>query len=156
MQITTEVHVDAPKQAVWQAITDIEHAADRISGIEKIEVLDKPDAGFVGLKWRETRKMFGKAATETMWITDAVDNDYYEVEAQSHGSVYKSRVSVSEKDGGTDLRMDFGATPTNLTARILSATMGFMFKGATEKALHQDLEDIKTAVERWDSGAAED
>jgi len=42
-----------------------------------IEVLEKPDAGFVGFKWKETRKMFGKEATEIMWITDSVENEYF-------------------------------------------------------------------------------
>ena len=147
MRIEATVSVDAPKHSVWQKITDIEHAAQTISGIESVEILNKPADGLVGLKWKETRTMFGKQATETMWITDAIEDDYYLTEAQSHGSIYRAKVQVADEDGKTRLSMDFDAEPQTVGAKILSATMGFMFKGATQKALLKDLEDVKAAVE---------
>ena len=147
MHMSAKVTVEAPVHAVWDIVTDIENASKRVSAIENIEILNKPADGIVGLKWSETRTMFGKSATETMWITDAVEDDYYETEAQSHGSVYRSKVYVADKGGATELGMDFSAEPRTLSAKILSATMGFLFKGATEKALQQDLVDLKTFVE---------
>ena len=66
MQFKMRVPVKASKQEVWKSITDFETAADRISGIDEIEILNKPAEGLVGLKWKETRTMFGKTATETM------------------------------------------------------------------------------------------
>ncbi len=147
MQLSIEVPVNAPKHDVWTAITDIERSAERISGIEKVEVLEAPGDGLIGLKWRETRTMFGKTATETMWITDAVEDQFYTTEAQSHGSIYRSKMSIREKDGVTVLGMDFGAEPQTFGAKLMWAATGFMFKGATEKALRQDLDDIKASVE---------
>jgi hypothetical protein len=44
-------------------MTDIENASKIISGIDKIEVVEKPTHGLVGLRWRETRMLFGKPAT---------------------------------------------------------------------------------------------
>lgn len=41
-----------------------------VSGIISLNILHQPEDGLVGLKWEETRKMFGKEASETMWITD--------------------------------------------------------------------------------------
>jgi hypothetical protein len=46
-----------------------------ISSILKITILNKPANDLVGLKWEETREMFGKEAMETIWITDSVDNN---------------------------------------------------------------------------------
>ena len=91
--------------------------------------------------------MFGKSATETMWITSAVDNDYYETEARSHGAIYRSRLDLTERDGGTELAMSFGGEAQTFGAKIMSALMGFMVKGAMVKAIRQDLEDLKIAVE---------
>jgi uncharacterized membrane protein len=151
MQMTVQVPIEASAEAIWQVITDIENASQRVSAIEEVEVLEKPAAGLVGLKWRETRTMFGKTATEVMWITDAVENESYDVRAESHGSIYESTVSIAEESGVRILRMEFGARPQNFIARLMSATMGWMFKGATEKALLQDLQDLKTAIEAEES-----
>ena len=64
-----------------------------ISGIEKIEVLEKPSHGLVGLKWEETRIMFGKTAIEIMWITEAEDNSHYQTRAEHRNVVYISKLS---------------------------------------------------------------
>ena len=96
--------------------------------------------------WRQITDI-GKTATETMWITDATEAESYETEASSHGSHYHSRIAIAEENGATRLRMDFDATPQTLGAKVMWALTGFMFKGATRKALQQDLEDIKVAVE---------
>lgn len=148
MRITASVDIHAPRPEVWRLITDIEHAPEFISGIENIEIIEKPSRGIVGLKWKETRNMFGKTATETMWITEAEENDHYRTEARSHGAVYRSTISLAERGETTQLAMDFAAEPTTLAAKILASTLGLLFKGATRKALMQDLEDIKAAAEK--------
>lgn len=152
MHITTSVPIKAPKKDIWRVITDIENAPKVISAIQDVEVLNKPPAGIVGLRWKETRNLFGKTASETMWITDAMDDDYYRTEARSHGSVYRSKIYLSDQGGVTQLAMDFDAEPQTSAAKLLAATLGFLFKGATRKAMHQDLLDVKTAVETRQGG----
>lgn len=141
------VSINAPKEKVWEVITNIENAAESISGIEEVEILEKPESGLVGLKWKETRIMFGKTATEVMWITEAVENDYYKTRAESHGSIYTSTISVEEKEGVSILSMEFGAKMVTLGAKIMGTLMMPFFKGATRKALQKDLDDIKARVE---------
>lgn len=148
MVVKVQVSIDAPKEAVWKVITDIENAQNNIIGIEKVEVLEKPADGLVGLKWTETRTLFGKTAKETMWITDARENESYRTRAQSHGSVYVTKMAVADHKGGTQLAMTFEGTPQTFGAKLMSATMGFLFKNATKKALMQDLLDIKAVVEK--------
>ena len=147
MKMEAEVSIKSPRAEVWKVITDIDHAAERISGIIELEVLERPAEGLVGLKWRETREMFGKTATEEMWITEAVENGFYKTRAESHGSVYTAILAVSDEADGTLLRMSFDAQPQTMGAKVLSFLLGFMFKGATRKAIQQDPEDIKAAVE---------
>ena len=147
MKLSTSIPIKANSAQVWDIISDIEHSVDNISAIEKIEVLEKPSSGLVGLKWVETRKMFGKTATETMWITEAEQNKYYRTRAESHGSIYRSNLSIKEEAGGCVLEMGFDAEPQNFGAKLMSGVFGFMLKGSMKKALKKDLEDIKRLAE---------
>ncbi len=148
MIVEAQVTVGGPKTAVWEVITDIENAAETISGIDQVEVLEKPADGLVGLKWRETRTMFGKSATEVMWITDAADNEFYKARAESHGCVYISTMSIAGNSESCTLTMSHETQPQSFLAKLLMAPMGLIFKGALRKTILKDLQDIKAAVER--------
>ncbi len=148
MKVTASIDVKAMPERVWAIVADIENAGDSISAIDDIEMLDRPTGpSLVGLKWRETRTMFGKAATEVMWVTDAKDDSFYEARAESHGSVYVSRVELEPDGGGTRLTKVFEGTPVTTGAKVLWALTGWMAKGAMKKALDADLADIKTTAE---------
>lgn len=148
MLVETQVHINGSKAAIWAAITDIENAAETISGIENIEVIEKPANGIVGLKWRETRMLFGKAATAEKWITDAVENEFYKTRAEDNGFVFISTMRISESGGGITLTSVHESKPQGIVARLMSVPMGIFFKGVAKKALQQDLNDIKSAVEQ--------
>src|SRR5439155_20354584 len=94
-----------------------------ISGIEKIEVLEKPAHGLVGLKWRETRMLFGKPATAEKWITDAAENEFYKTRAEDNGFVFLSTMSISESNGGITLTSSHESKPQGVVARFLSIPM---------------------------------
>ncbi len=148
MKLSVQVNINANRERIWEVISDIKNAVNVVSAIELIEVLEEPDSGILGLKWRETRTMFGKTATEVMWITEVQDGRSYSTRAESHGSIYKTRHEISGVDGDAVLGMEFIGEAQTLGAKILSATMGSLFKGATVKALQQDLDDIKAASEQ--------
>ena len=148
MIIKAQISINGSKEEVWEVITNIENWQKTITGIEKIEVLKKPTNGLVGLKWKETRTMFGKTATEIMWITDAKEKESYSTRAESHGAVYITNLVLSEHDHGTQLTIEFKGIPQTFGAKLMSAIMGFFFKSATKKALTQDLVDIKAVIEK--------
>ena len=147
MIVEVQVTINASRTAVWNAITNIENAAEFISGIEKIEVVEKPATGLVGFKWGETRMYFGKPATVEIWITDAVENEYYKTRAESDGYLYLSTMSISESSDGITLTSTHDYKPQSAVAKLKSMSMVF-FKGMIKKTLLQDLMDIKSAVER--------
>ena len=147
MIVEVQVAINASRTAVWNVITNIENAAEFISGIEKIEVVEKPITGLVGLKWRETRMYFGKPATVEILITDAVENEYYKTRAESDGYLFLSTMSVSESSNGITLTSTHDYKPQSTAAKLKSIMM-FLFKGMIKKTLLQDLNDIKSAVER--------
>ena len=146
MTVTVEETIDAPTERVWALLTDPDRWQDMISGIVSVDVLERPANGFVGLKWREKRIMFGKEATETMWITEAETNRFYETAAHTTGMIYTTRLSLDDADGKTRLRMQFSAKATTLGAKMMSV-IAVLFNGAMKKALQQDLRDIKNAAE---------
>ena len=148
MIVEVQVTINGSKAAVWAAITNIEHAAEFISGIEKIEVLEKPANGLVGLKWRETRMLFGKPATAEKWITDAAENEFYKTRAEDSGFVFLTTKRISEGSGGMTLAESHESKPQGIRAKLMAIPMGLFFKGVIKKALLQDLNDIKAVVER--------
>ena len=147
MRVSVDVNVRAPRNVVWDVVTDIPNAASTIEAVEKIEVLDRPAIGLVGLKWRETRKMFGKEATEVMWVTSASEPAFYETRAESHGAIYTTRIALADAEGGTRLSMEFAAAPQSLGAKLMAAIFGPLMKGSMRKAILKDLEDVKAAAE---------
>jgi hypothetical protein len=155
MIVEAQVSIKGSKAAIWAAITDIENAAKTISGIENIEVLEKPTNGLVGLKWRETRMLFGKPATADKWITEAADNEFYQTKAESDGFVFLCSKRISESSGGVTLTECHETKPQGIAAKLMSIPMGLLFKGVAKKAVLQDLNDIKVAVEQERSIAVE-
>ena len=147
MVVEAQVTINGSKAAIWAAITDIENASETISGIENIEVLEKPANGLVGLRWRETRMYFGKPATVEKRITDAAENKFFRTRAESDGFEFLSSMSISESNGGVTLTSSHDSKPQGIVAKLKSIPMP-LFKGLVKKALLQDLNDIKSAVEQ--------
>ena len=154
MLVEAQVIIKGSKAAIWAAITNIENAAEIISGIEHIEVVEKPANGLVGLKWRETRMLFGKPATVEKWITAAAENEFYKTRAEDGGFVFVSTIRISESSGGMTLTSSHETKPQGIVARLQSLPM-FLFKGMVKKALVQDLNDYKSTVEQERSIAVE-
>ena len=148
MIVEAQVTINGSKAAVWAAIANIENASETISGIHKIEVLEKPASGLVGLKWRETRTLFGKPATVEKWITDAAENEFYKTKAESDGFVFLTTKRIAENSGGVTLSESHESKPQGIVAKLQSIPMGLLFKGVAKKAILQDLNDIKSAVEQ--------
>ena len=148
MVVEAQVTINGSKAVIWAAITDIENAAETISGIENVEVLEKPASGLVGLRWRETRTLRGKPATVEKWITDAAENEFYKTRAESDGFVFVTTKRISESSGGTTLTETHEFIPQGVAAKIMSIPMALVFKGVAKKFIQQDLKDIKAAVEK--------
>jgi len=149
MLVDAQVNINGSKEAVWAVITDIENAAEILSGVEKIEIVERPANGLIGLTWQETRMYFGKPATIEKHITEAVENQYYKTRAEDSGFVFLSTMSITESgsDGGLKLTTSHDTQPQGFVAKLKSAPMIF-FKGVIRKALMQDLNDIKAVVEK--------
>ncbi len=148
MIVEVQVTINGSRAAIWAAMSNIEGAAEIITGIMKIEVINKPANGLVGLKWRETRMLFGKPATVEKWITDAAANEFYSTRAESDGFVFTSTMRIADGRDGLILTSAHDSKPQGILPTLMSIPMRLFFKGVAKKALLQDLNDIKSAVER--------
>lgn len=151
MNMTSSLLVNKSMDQVWSAITNIKNAQNMISGILELKVLKESESGLVGLKWQETRKVFGKVETETMWITEVEKSEaaaFYKTRAESHGCIYISTMKVQQQGDETLLSMEFYGEGVSFFAKLMDKLMGFMMKGSMEKLMSQDLEDIKAFVEK--------
>jgi hypothetical protein len=148
MIVKAQITIRGSKAAIWSAIIDIERGAEMIRGIESIEVLEKPASGLVGMRWRETRILFGKPATVEKRITDAVENQTYTTKAESDGFVFVTTKKISESGDGIILAEVHDSIPQSIATKWMSILMGLLFKGVAKKAVMQDLNDIKAAVEK--------
>jgi hypothetical protein len=145
MRVEAQVTISGSKAAVWAALTDIERAEAMIRGIEKIEVLERPASALVGLKWRETRMMFGKPATVEKWITDATESAF-ETRAEDGGYVFLTTNRIEERDGAVTVTSCHETKPQGFVASLKAMPL-FLFKGTIKKAILEDLNDIRSAVE---------
>ncbi|MER6673142.1 SRPBCC family protein [Streptomyces sp. NPDC000983] len=146
--VTAERRIAAPRGTVWAALTDLPGMERVLSGVTKVEVLSGEGFG-VGTRWRETRRMFGKDATEEMWVTRCEAPEGYAVEAESYGSHYVSAWEL-RADGPetTTVRMTFSASPTGGgIMNVLAKVLGPVGARAVRKAIEKDLDDVAAAVE---------
>lgn len=141
-------HVAAPVQRVWEVATDLAGAPQVVRGIEAVEVLTPGPFG-VGTRWRETRTMMGRSATEEMTVTAVEPQRSYTVEATSSGAHYVSTFEFAPSaESGTDVTATFGGRPTSTVARVLGAITAPLGRRVVTRALAQDLDDIAGAAER--------
>ena len=146
MKISIVEVFEAPVERVFDVLTDVEHAADRVSGIEKIEILSEVRSG-LGLRWRETRVMFGKEATEVMDVTAYERPTLWRTEARSHGMHYVTELSLKAVDANTtEVTQTFSGTALSLGAKLMTP-LAMLAVGPTRKALRKDLLECKAVVE---------
>ncbi|KUL23426.1 SRPBCC family protein [Streptomyces regalis] len=145
--VVVERRIAASQGRVWESLTDLRGMAHVLSGVTHVDVLTE-GVFDVGTRWRETRRMFGKEATEEMWVTACEPPERYVVEAESHGTHYVSEWLL-RPDGpsATTVRMTFTAAASGGVTRLLAGILGAVGARAVSKAVAKDLDDIASAVE---------
>jgi hypothetical protein len=143
--ITVEKQINAPVEAVFARASDVHNWADQIEAISTIEVHTEGPVGD-GTRFTETRKMFGKEATETMTFADFDPPNGFTLLANSHGCDYVSTHAFEAVEGGTRMTLEFAGTPRTLGARVMTLMFSFM-KKSMRRMLEKDLDDLARACE---------
>ena len=148
MRLDVSRSIAAPAERVWEVLVDIPGSPQIISAIDSVEMLAGPDPLDVGTRWRETRTMMGKSATEEMWVTAVDPGRSYSVAADSRGAAYESRFDVTPTGADScTLALHFEGHPQGTGGKVLAATVGRLFLPMERKALEKDLADIAVAAE---------
>lgn len=145
--LVESVEVAAPAERVWGVATDLENTASNIKGIITLERLDDGTGFGIGTRWRETRKMFGKEASEEMEVISLEEGRSYTTEALHGKTRYLSSVSVEPiSDSSSRLSMAFEAETSGFINQLLSKVMNKLMERNVRKLIREDLDDIAAAA----------
>jgi hypothetical protein len=145
-QITLEKQVRASVQRVFAVATNLRDAPRNIPAIKSLEVLtDGPVR--LGTRFRETRVMFGREATEEMEVTAFDPPRSVSIGCESHGCRYRTDFRFEPRDGGTHVEMTFAAEPLSVPAKVMSFLMRPMMKKIMAEC-GKDLDAVAAAAER--------
>lgn len=133
--------IEAPTDKVFEIFVDLPNAQNNIEAITSIEILSDGPVG-EGTRWRETRKVFGKEATEEMWITDWRPGSGYTVMCNSCGCAYETDISFIPNGGSTEVVMRICVKPQTFMAKLMSP-LGRLFAGTFRKCMMKDIDDIR-------------
>ncbi len=151
VEFTIERHIDAPVEKVFDLAADFPNAADRIEAIKRIEMLTDGPVG-VGTRFRETRRMFKRDATEEMEVTAFDPPKAYSLGCESCGARYHTEFRFTPKGRGTEVRMTFQVHPLTFLAKAMSLVTRPMMKMCMKETA-KDLENLKTCLEEREGSA---
>jgi uncharacterized membrane protein len=146
-QVTVSRSIAAPADRVWAVFTDISAAPDNLSAVDAIELLT-PGPFAEQLRWKETRRIYGRTATEEMWVSALDAGRAYTVSAGATGTKYQSHFEfVPTGDASTTVHFTFSGESHGV-ARVISAVMWPLFKRKLAKELSRDLDDLAKVCEQ--------
>lgn len=143
--VTITKRISAPSADVFRVAVDFSQLAQRVRGIDRVEMLTE-GATQVGTRFRETRTMMGKEATEEMWVTVFEPPQKFCVEAESCGCHYKTWHYFMPIEEGTEVRLEFSGRPVSVLGWLMTPLTSLML-GSIKKMISADLDDLKSAVE---------
>jgi hypothetical protein len=147
--------IDAPVETVFEVASDLAHAAEHIRGIERIELLTPGPVG-AGTRWRETRRMMGREATETIEFTAFDRPRSYTAGCSSCGAYVETTFRFAPAGGAadlpgsgsaTDLTLDVRCEARSLFARLMSPLTNRMFAKLMRGCMEDDLDDLQRVAE---------
>jgi len=147
MKFRVSIPIEATKEEIWRVMTDIEHEKETLEAVNDVEIIENPNHSLNGLKWQETRTMYGKEESEVISITEYKENSYYKTHAESHGMAFDSTYAIEPEGDHNLLLVDFKAKPQNFSTRLTNILFGSLLKTSTKQSLLEDLQDIKNVVE---------
>lgn len=144
--LTVSRRINAPIDKVWDVITDIDRAPDTITAIESVERLPGPSTFDIGLRWRETRTMFGKPTTAELEVVRVEPQREYTVVSRGASTDFESVMCLESTGDGTTVTMTLSAVAKTMWARFMERTIGRIFRRASRRMLMADLDDIADSL----------
>lgn len=147
MQFEMEVTVDASAERVFDVLTDLDSAPEWMNGEVRIEKLTEGDFA-KGTEWRETRKMFGKDATEYFEVTGYDRPNRVDLYVDgTKGTTGKGRYDFTYRlyPDGKKTRVVFSGEISEMG--FFGKIFGRFFSGFFKKAMRKDLDAMAAYAE---------
>lgn len=146
--VTVKRDIQAPPGNVFDVITHVEKFSKAVPDIVRVEYLSDVREG-VGTRFRETRMMNGREATNELRVTEYVMNERVRIVSDAGGTTWDSVFKVQPWQTGTRLVLKMHAKPHKIFARItIPLVMGIVLK-----ALEEDMDAVKAYCEAGVTGA---
>ncbi len=141
---TVSLHVDAPVEAVFDAVAHIQNFREIVPDIIKVEFLSEQQTG-VGTRFRETRMMGKREAATELEVTEYRPHERVRMVADAGGTIWDTVfTTVAAPGSGTDLTLVMEARAYKLAARMFNP----LIKGMVRKAIEKDMSAVKAHCER--------
>ena len=144
--VTVDSHIAAPVARVFAVFTDLEHSAERVTNIQKIEVLT-PGGFVLGTRWRETRHVLGLLDSAEMEVTAFERNRTYTITHRKAGARIDTVFTFDALDDGTRVRIEFALEGHGLPPGAL-APLAWASAGTVRDVISRDLADLKECMEK--------
>lgn len=139
VQFTATEHFPLPVEKVFAGLTNLQEAHKWMNGYMRLEMI-KGTRIEPGAVWRETRKLYGREATEEFEVTGIVPNSEINLRVDGSKGTSKKGVFIFQyilhsNNGGTDVTL-------NGEVQGLKGITAFIFKlfsGSFKKACVKDL-----------------
>jgi len=143
--VTVETQVAAPVERVFEGFTDLEHSAERVSNIQKIELLT-PGGFALGTRWLETREVLGRLDSAEMEVTAFEQDRTYTITHHKAGTRIDTVFTFEPLGSSTKVRIGFVLDSHGLPPGLL-APLGWAIAGKVREVISSDLADLKAALE---------
>lgn len=137
--------INAPIKRVFEMFTDLEHVADRVSGIVRIAALTPGPFG-LGTRWLESRKILGRVDSAEMEVTAFERYRTYKVSHQKGGLQIETVFLFEPDRGGTLVTIEFAIDGAGLPVGFLTP-LNWAIAGKVRHVLRNDLADLKSHLE---------
>jgi uncharacterized protein YndB with AHSA1/START domain len=143
--VTVTTTIDAPIERVFTTFTDIEHGAERVSNIQKIELLTPGGFG-LGTRWQETREVLSQLDSAEMEVTAFERNRTYTITHHKAGTRIDTVFTFEPLDHETRVRIEFDLFGQGVPPGLM-APLGWAIAGTVRDTISADLADLKASAE---------
>jgi carbon monoxide dehydrogenase subunit G len=143
MKMTMTTWIACAPEVAFARFADLPNLAGRVSGITKVEMLT-PGPVAVGTKYKETRTMFGRDATEEFTVTALEPGKVLTLTCHSCGVRYTATHTFTPEANGTRVTLTMDGKTTTFSAWLFQP-LGWLMKGTMQKMIQKDLDEMKLA-----------
>jgi hypothetical protein len=141
VRIVVQKLIHVPQHVAFATVTDVEGWPRMTEAIRRVEVLT-PGPVAPGTRFRETRLVYGREATEEMTVAEFEPPRRFVLTAFNHGTAYRVEHLLEPQGAGTRVSLAFEGRPVSLLAKLFMP-LGLLCAGSMRRQLEADLDGLE-------------